>query len=108
MPRRCLEPGMRRAPTMFRRRHRGCTMLELPLVALLRTLIVAFLSATTRWYPRSVKDMHVVAQLDESLKLASMTIAQDYGSCIAARTTDGSNLQLDFDDGDGVAQWDAP
>ena len=89
-------------------RHGGFTLMELLVVAMLGTLVITFLAGASRWYQHSIKEMHVIAQLDKELKMASIAIAQDYGPALAARTTDGTDVEFDYDDGDSVAQWGAP
>jgi type II secretory pathway pseudopilin PulG len=88
----------------------GFTLLELLVVGILGTLVLVFIANAWRWYSRSVQSLQVSTQLTRELKLASEAIAQDFGPAVAARTVDGSQLQIDSDDSlvDGVAQWGAP
>src|SRR5438105_3786536 len=100
------ENRMRCAKTFSRRS--GFTMLELLVVAMLGTIVVAFVASTWRWYARSVNQLHVESQLDQELKFAVTALAQDMGGSIATRTLDGNAIQFDIDDGDAAAQWAAP
>ena len=84
-------------------------MLELLVVAMLGVLVIMFISNAWRWYGRSVHDMQITAHLSRELKLAADAIAQDFGPSLAARTTDGTNVQFDLDgDDDSTADWNAP
>jgi hypothetical protein len=83
-------------------------MLEMLVVAMLGVLVVTFIANASRWYSRSLHEMNVSAQLDKELKMACQAIAQDFGTSLAAQTTNGANLQLDYDSGDGIAQWGTP
>jgi type II secretory pathway pseudopilin PulG len=92
-----------------KRRRSGFTLLELLIVGTLGTLVMVSITNAWIWYARTSNTMHVDAQLNRELKLAAAAIAQDYGPALAARTTDGSSLQLDYDNNsDSTAQWSAP
>ena len=91
------------------RRRAGFTLLELLVVGLIGTLMLLFITNAGVWYSRTTRDMHVASQLNRELKLAAEAIAQDYGPALAARTTDGTDVQFDLDDNsDATAQWGAP
>jgi len=77
-------------------------------VGLIGTLVVAFIGNATEWYVHSANAIHVESQLDKELRMAGQALAQDFGLSIAARTTDGTDVQFNLDDGDDVAQWAAP
>ena len=77
-------------------------------VGVLGILVVALTTNATRWYVKSVHVINVSTQLNKQLKLASEAIAQDTGGMLAMRTTSGSDLEFDFDDGDSTAQWASP
>jgi hypothetical protein len=84
-------------------------LLELLIVGTLGTLVMVFITNAWIWYAKSSKSMHVSAELNRELKLAATAIAQDYGPALAARTTDGTQLQFDYDNNsDGASQWTAP
>jgi prepilin-type N-terminal cleavage/methylation domain-containing protein len=92
-------------------RHSRCgfTLLELLVVAMLGAIVVTATANVWRWYARSIQSMHVSAQLDKELKMAAQAIAADYGPALSVRTTDGSDLQFDYDtDNNAAAQWTAP
>ena len=93
-----------------RRHHRGgFTLLELLIVGTLGTIVIVSVTNGWIWYAKSSKSMHVSAELNRELKLAATAIAQDFGPALAARTTDGSDLQFNYDDNsDGSAQWTTP
>jgi prepilin-type N-terminal cleavage/methylation domain-containing protein len=92
-----------------RPRRAGFTLLELLVVAMLGAIVITFISNVWRWYGRSIHNMQVTAHLERELRLAADAIAQDFGSSIAARTTDGADVQFDYDsDANAAAQWDAP
>jgi len=87
----------------------GFTLMEMLIVGLLGTLVVTFMSNATRWYTHSMLDLHASAQLGSELKIATEAIAQDFGRSISAQTTDGSDLEFNYDtNGDSTAQWAAP
>ena len=77
---------------------------------MLGVIVLGLVGNTGRWYGRSTHAANVELQLSKELKIAAETIAADFGPALAARTVDGSQLQINLDGGaeDGVAQWDAP
>ena len=83
-------------------------MLELLVVGVLGILVVRLSTDAAGWYVKSVHAIVVSTQLNKQLKLASEAIAQDMGGSLAMRTTTGSDLEFDIDDGDGTAQWNVP
>jgi type II secretory pathway component PulJ len=90
-------------------RRGGFTLLELLIVGTLGTILVMFITNAWIWYARTTRTMHVTAQLNRELKIAATAIAQDFGPALAARTTDGTDLQFDYDyNSDAAAQWAAP
>jgi type II secretory pathway component PulJ len=90
-------------------RRGGFTLLELLIVGALGTLIVLLISNAWVWYARTSKSMHVSAELSRELKIAAAAIAQDYGPALTVRTTDGTDVQFDYDsNSDSAAQWTAP
>jgi Tfp pilus assembly protein FimT len=99
---------MRRAHTNFRRR--GFSLLELLVVGMVGTLLMLFMANAMRWYARSVQTTQISLRLTRELKIAAEAIAQDFGPAVAARTVDGTTLEINNDGGvaDGVAQWAAP
>jgi type II secretory pathway component PulJ len=94
----------------FGRPRAGFTLLELLVVGMLGVIVLGLVGNAGRWYGRSMHAANVDLQLSRELKIAAETIAADFGPALAARTVDGSQLQLNLDSGaeDGVAQWDAP
>lgn len=86
----------------------GFTLLELMVVGLIGTIVVVFIANATRWYARSANAIHVESQLDKELRMAGQALADDFGRSLAARTTDGDDIQFDIDNGDATAQWAAP
>src|SRR5216110_323152 len=97
---------------MMRRAHhhrrRGFTLLELMVVGMIGTLIVAIIANLWRWYGKSVAEQQSAVMLAQEMKIASEAIAQDYGPALASRTLDGITVQIDIDSGNGVADWAAP
>jgi type II secretory pathway pseudopilin PulG len=92
-----------------RRRSGGFTLLELLVVGMIGVLVLTFLGNAWRWFSRSSNELHAAEQIARELKLASEAIASDFGPGIAARTVDGSQLQINLDtDGDATADWAAP
>ncbi len=91
-------------------RHRGFTLLELLIVGIIGTMVLAAIANIWRWYGHSVSEQQTEVMLTQELKLASEAIAQDYGPALASRTVDGSQIQFDLDGGaeDGAAQWASP
>ena len=91
------------------RRRRGFSLLEMMVVGIVGVVMLGVIGNTWRWYLHSVHDIRVVTQLTREVKLAAEAIAQDFGPSLAARTVDGTQVQIDTDaDDDGVAQWAAP
>ena len=88
---------------------KGFTLLELLVVGILGVMVLLFVSHAWGWYARATLASQVSTQLTKELKLAAEAIAQDFGPSLAARTVDGTQVQIDTDaDDDGVAQWAAP
>jgi type II secretory pathway pseudopilin PulG len=104
----------RRRPTAHpqrrRRRHRGFTMLEMLVVGLVGVIIISLIANAWRWFGRSMTNLQSSAELTREMKLATDSIALDYGKAIASRWTASDTLQFDIDgpSADGVAQWESP
>ena len=78
-------------------------------MGMIGVLVLTFLGNAWRWFARSSNELHAAVQLTRELKLASEAMASDFGPGIAARTVDGSQLQINLDtDGDDTADWEAP
>jgi type II secretory pathway pseudopilin PulG len=104
---------MRSSPRSFSRPHRaaGFTLLELMVVGTVGIIVLMIISNTWRWYLRGTRDTQVVVQLTKELKMAADAMAGDYGPAIAARTTDGTSVEFNYDGGgtpDGSPQWGDP
>ena len=92
-----------------RRRRAGFSLLELLVVGMLGVLVITFIGNAWRWFARSTSELHVSAQLARELKLAADAIAADFGPALAARTIDGTTLQINLDgNADDIADWAAP
>ncbi len=83
-------------------------MLELLVVGILGILVISLSTEASGWYVRSVHEINIATQLNNQMKLAAESIAQDAGGMLAMRTNTGTDLEFDIDDGDGTAQWAAP
>jgi type II secretory pathway pseudopilin PulG len=101
---------MNRAAIHLRHARRGFTLMELLVVGMLGTMVLAMIANVWRWYGHSVAQQQTVTMLAQELKLASEAIAQDYGYALASRTTDGAQLEMDIDGPaqEGTADWGAP
>jgi type II secretory pathway pseudopilin PulG len=101
---------MRHESKQVRRGRGGFTLLELLVVGMLGTLVLAVIANVWRWYGYAATQQQIAVSLAQELKIASEAIAQDYGGALASRTLDGSTLQLDLDGGakNGAADWESP
>jgi len=102
---------MRRVtPTSRTPARSGFTLLELLIVGTVGMIVLSILVEVWRWYGHSTYEQQVSVALCQELKLAAEAIAQDYGPAIASRTTNGADVQIDFDGGgkNGVADWASP
>jgi prepilin-type N-terminal cleavage/methylation domain-containing protein len=92
------------------RRRRGFSLLEMMVVGIVGVVLLGFIGNAWRWYTRGAHAVQVSTRLTKELKLAIEAMAADFGPSIAARTTDGGNVQFNIDGGapDGVAQWASP
>jgi hypothetical protein len=83
--------------------------MELLIVGILGAILVTMTANVWRWYARTANAMQVQTALDRELKMAAQAIAADYGPALSVRTTDGTDVEFDYDtDGNGAAQWSSP
>src|SRR4051812_39181929 len=91
------------------RARRGFTLMELLIVGILGAILITMTANVWRWYARTSHTMQEETALDRELKMAAQAIAADYGPALSVRTTDGTDLEFDYDtDANGAAQWSSP
>ena len=66
--------------------------MELLVVGFLGVLVLTIIGNAWQWYARSTRSINTSATLTRELKIATESIAQDYGPAIASRAPDSATL----------------